>query len=90
MDGIVRLTQSADDYDMRSNLNIVMAKTLIVASEFDTITPLSDQKELHEGIGDSELVILPDCGHASMYEKPALFVSLVLGFANSAFEGLNV
>ena len=32
-------------------------------------------------IKDCHHVILPICGHASMYEQPALFASLIAGFA---------
>jgi pimeloyl-ACP methyl ester carboxylesterase len=43
---------------------------------------MQEQRKLHELISTSELVILPGTGHASMYEKPLLFSSLVLGFVN--------
>ena len=83
MDGIVRLTRSADDYDVEGQLCNITAKTLIVASETDPITPPAEQHKLHSMIKDSELVLLPGTGHATMYERPALFVSLILGFANA-------
>jgi pimeloyl-ACP methyl ester carboxylesterase len=90
LDGITRLTRSADEYDIVAELDKITAKTLIVGSEIDPITPFSDQQFLHEKIKNSELVLLPRAGHASMYEKPALFISLLLGFANSELEGLVV
>jgi len=90
MDGIVRLIKSTDDYNVEAGLHTITAKTLIVASEHDPITPSTEQKHLHEGIKNSELILLPGCGHASMYERPALFVTLVLGFANSVLEGLEI
>ncbi|MCL2399567.1 MAG: alpha/beta hydrolase [Defluviitaleaceae bacterium] len=90
LDGIIRLIQSADDYNIEDEMSKITAKTLIVASQYDPITPFSDQKQLHDGIKDSELVILPDCGHATMYENPVLFTTLILGFANSKFEGLKI
>ena len=88
MQALVRLIQSADDYDISGKLGSITAKTLIIAAETDPLTPLSDQKSLKDGIKDSELIILPGCGHASMYEKSTLFVTLVLGFINSSFQGL--
>jgi len=88
MQALVRLTQSADDYDISGKLSNITAKTLIVSAESDPLTPLADQKSLKDGIKDSELIILPGCGHASMYEKPALFTSLILGFINSSFQGM--
>jgi len=90
MDGIIRLTQSADDYNIESKLCNITAKTLIIASETDPITPVKEQYKLHDGIKDSELVLLPGTGHATMYERPALFISLLLGFANSPLEGIVI
>jgi len=90
MDSIVRLTQSMDDYDVEDLLCNITAKTLIVASETDGITPAYEQYKVRDRIKDSELVLLPGVGHATMFEKPALFVSLITGFANSCIEGMVV
>ncbi|MCL2188005.1 MAG: alpha/beta hydrolase [Defluviitaleaceae bacterium] len=90
MDGIVRLTRSADDYDVEAQLCNITAKTLLVASESDPITPPGDQYKLRDLIKDSDLVLLPGVGHATMYERPALFISLITGFANAKLEGLVV
>ena len=43
--------------------------------------PLKEQEYLATHIKDCHHVILPNCGHASMYEQPALFTSLIAGFA---------
>ena len=83
LDGITRLTRSANEYDIEDDLFKITAKTFLIASEFDPITPYSDLKNLNSKIKNSELVLLPGAGHASMYEKPALFASLILGFANT-------
>ena len=90
MDGIVRLTRSADDYNVEGQLDKITAKTLLVASETDPITPAHEQYKLRDLIKNSELVLLPGTGHATMYEKPALFISLLLGFANSQIDGLEI
>jgi len=90
MDGLVRLTRSADDYDISDKLNQITAKTLIIASETDPITPPAQQYKLRDGIKDSELVLLPGTGHATMYERPAVFISLILGFANAKLEGVVI
>ncbi len=83
LDAMERLTNSAESYDARAQIKEIKAPTLIVAADEDALTPLKNQKELHEQIEGSELVILPGVGHASMYERPMLFVSLVLGFINT-------
>ena len=80
LDAIERLTNSAEQYDVRERLGEISAKTLIVAAEEDILTPKSDQMLLHRCITTSELISIPNCGHASMYEKPLLFTSLIVGF----------
>jgi len=88
--GIKRLIDSAHDYDVSEILGKITAKTLIVASEFDPITPVFEHRKLHEGIKNSELVILPNTGHATMYERPTVFASLLMGFVNTDLEGIVI
>lgn len=83
LDRIDRLTYSAEHYDVREELHKVKATTLIVASDEDYLTPVSNQEYLNKHIEGSYLVMLPGVGHASMYEKPMLFSTLCLGFINS-------
>ena len=85
-----RLTNSAEHYDVRNELHQITAPTLIIAADEDYLTPMSNQKVLHEMIKNSNLVILPGVGHASMYEKPLLFVTLVLGFINAKETQYNI
>ena len=77
-----RLTNSASNYDARADLKNITAKTMVIGSEDDYLTPVKVQRDIARGINDADLVIMADCGHASMYEKPAVFASLVLGFVN--------
>ncbi len=83
LDAMERLTNSAEDYDERENLANINVPTLIVGADEDYLTPIHNQYELHDKIKNSELVIIPNAGHASMYEKPMLFSTLVLGFINT-------
>ena len=78
-----RLTNSAETYDARSELDQITAPTLIVSTDEDYLTPLANQKELQKMIKGSYLVMIPGVGHASMYEVPMLFTTLVLGFINT-------
>jgi len=80
LDAIERLTNSAEHYDERKRLDRITARTLIVAAEDDILTPKGDQALLHKYIHSSELISIPNCGHASMYEKPLLFTTLIVGF----------
>ncbi|MFA5525914.1 MAG: alpha/beta hydrolase [Acholeplasmataceae bacterium] len=83
LDAMERLTLSAESYDAREYLSKITAPTLIVSGDEDYLTPLADQKKLHQAIKGSYHVILPGVGHASMYEVPMLFVTIVLGFINA-------
>jgi 3-oxoadipate enol-lactonase len=76
---MVRLTNSSESYNIEAEAERIEQPTLVIGSDSDVLTPLSEQRRLVAALPDAELVIIPDCGHASMYEKPALFTSLVLG-----------
>ena len=82
IDAMKRLTNSAVTYDVISRLPLITAETLVVSAELDFLTPMAEQRLIADGIKNSHYVIMPNCGHASMYEVPMLFTSLVLGFTN--------
>lgn len=75
-----RLTESAEGYDVRNELKNIEANTLVVGSELDYLTPLMEQRFIHNEIKNSKFVTIENCGHASMYEKPNEFISLLKGF----------
>lgn len=79
---MVRLTNSSRSYDVTDRLSTVTAPTLVVSCLQDYLTPLPEQELICSLIPNSQHVILPGSGHASMYEKPLLFAALVLGFCN--------
>lgn len=75
-----RLTDSAENYDKRKEILSLKTKTLVVSSDTDFVTPILEQKLIVESLENADHIIIPNCGHASMYEAPVLFKSLVLGF----------
>ena len=79
-DAFARLIRSAEAYDVREKLGQFTAETLVISSEHDYVTPLFQQKEIVSGIANASHAMILDAGHAVMYEKPAEFISLVLGF----------
>jgi pimeloyl-ACP methyl ester carboxylesterase len=79
-DGFIRLVVSAETHDAREVLNQISVPTLIIGADGDLITPIDRQESLSKAIKNSELVVIKDCGHASMYEKPNAFFALVVGF----------
>lgn len=82
LDAMERLTISAEAYDVKDRLKRITAKTLIVSAEEDYLTPVDRQRELYDLIPGSEWIKIPLAGHASMYERPLLFATLVIGFIN--------
>lgn len=78
-----RLVNSAAEYDVLEEIHKISAPTLVVSCEQDYLTPMEEQRVIASLIPDCQRVILPYCGHASMYEQPVLFTSLVLGFFNN-------
>ncbi len=83
LDAMTRLTKSAETHNITNDFDKMKTKTLIISSEEDYLTPVFEQKHLNINLSNSNLVIIPECGHASMYEKPEIFSSLVLGFINN-------
>jgi pimeloyl-ACP methyl ester carboxylesterase len=79
-EAMIRLTNSAEYHDVAQDIHKILVPTLVVGCENDYITPLAEQRFLADQIPNAQLVVIPDSGHASMYEKPYLFTSLVLGY----------
>ncbi|MCK7488261.1 MAG: hypothetical protein MZU97_24315 [Bacillus subtilis] len=78
-----RLILSAEAFDVRDRLTKITAKTLIVVGGDGLPDARSTTSEyLFDHIAGSDWIKLPVAGHASMYEKPLLFVSLVKGYLN--------
>ena len=81
---MIRLTNSARNYDVTDRLGEIQAPTLIVSCQQDYLTPVEEQQLLHQRIPNSHYAVIPGCGHASMYEQPVLFAELALGFCNAS------
>lgn len=84
VDGFIRLTRSAENHDVRDALHLIDVPTLIISSKQDYLTPIEDQYYLAKHMPHADHITIENAGHASMYERPGLFVSLVLGFVNKA------
>lgn len=79
-EGFIRLTTSAENLNITNELKNIKIPTLIIGSENDIITPTEYQNKIYDEIENSYFVVIKKAGHASMYEKPYEFCSLVLGF----------
>jgi pimeloyl-ACP methyl ester carboxylesterase len=83
LQAMMRLTTSAETHTIHPIAQRITMRTLIVGSAEDTLTPFVWQQDLAKLIPHAHLIRLEKVGHASMYEKPDLFVSLVLGFSSN-------
>ncbi|MGN0985522.1 MAG: alpha/beta fold hydrolase [Candidatus Enterenecus sp.] len=90
INAMIRLTNSSADYDVSDRLDKITAPTLVVSCTEDYLTPMAEQQFIAEHIPDCHYVVIPGCGHASMYEKPVLFASLTLGFFNNPKLKFNI
>jgi len=68
---------------LRRRLYRIKSPTLILWGESDKLIPLAHAHAYHEGIKNSQMVILKQCGHLPMFEKTEEFVKAVVGFLRS-------
>ena len=90
LESLIRLTNSSVGYDVVDRLGEIKCPTLIISGSEDGLVPPTEQELLHDKIANSVYVTINGSGHASMYENPAAFAALVLGFANLCDEGITV
>jgi pimeloyl-ACP methyl ester carboxylesterase len=67
-------------FDYRPKLQNVRKPTLIVVGEHDRTTTPRAALVLHDGIPNSELVVIPDAGHMSFVEQAEPYLAAVRGF----------
>ena len=68
----------------------ISCPTLIISCSEDGLVPPTEQILLHEMIKGSTYVTINGSGHASMYEDPAAFLTLTLGFVNLDDEPVQI
>ena len=90
LDRMVRLTKSAESHDVEAVLPNIKVATLIVASEYDFLTPPSEQIRIQKRMPNARLKTFNDCGHASMYEQPELFVTTIVGFMQASNHSYTI
>ena len=89
-ESLIRLTDSSRDYDFTDRIGDIKCPTLIISASEDGLVPPTEQIILHRGIKGSSYVTINGSGHASMYEDPASFAALTLGFINLSDEGIKI
>ncbi len=77
---IVRLCEAFLQVDFTGRLGEINAPTCILVGGADKLKGPEYARILKRGIPQAELHILPGAGHASCWEKPEEFNTVVLGF----------
>jgi pimeloyl-ACP methyl ester carboxylesterase len=88
LDALVRNSQTPAyagfirGYDPREELDTVLADvqvpTTIIWGEHDNLLPLKCAHDFHEGIANSELVLLPRVGHMPQIQNPAKVAHIIM------------
>lgn len=74
------------DFDYRPKLGRVAKPTLVIVGEHDRTTTPRAARVLHEGIPNSQLVVVRDAGHLSFVEQNDVYVAAVRGFLTRATQ----
>ena len=61
----------------------VTVPTLVIVGEEDTLTPPELSRKIHEHVGGSQLVVIPEAGHLSNLESPEVFNGALADFLDS-------
>lgn len=78
--GLIRLLQVARDPQLTDKIGQLTCPVLVVYGEQDKFVAPQLNRDLARSIPTSEIIMIPDAGHAVVMEKPALVASLVHGF----------
>ena len=73
--------------DQRELLPGITAPTLLIWGELDARSPLEVAHQFQEAIPDTQLVVIPDCGHVSNLERPDDFNEAVRRFCRVHVPG---
>lgn len=66
--------------NISAHIHKIRCPALVICGQDDLLKPVKFSRLIAEKIPQSEFVILPDCAHVSIYEKPKELNSLLLGF----------
>lgn len=71
------------DVTMTNELKKITCPALIVCGKDDTLKPVRFSEIIHNEINDSELVIIEDCGHVTIFEQPEELNKVIIKFLNN-------
>ena len=66
--------------DLKNELKLIAAPTLLLYGTKDTVTPLSLGYQMKNYIHNSELIEIEECGHFPYLERPSIFAIILMSF----------
>lgn len=69
-----------NDVYMTDELHKIVAPTLFIVGEDDILKKPKFSEIMHREVKNSEYVVLPNCGHVAIFEKPKELQSIIFGF----------
>jgi 3-oxoadipate enol-lactonase len=88
---VIRLCEAFFDVDFTQRLSELSMPVCIICGEKDLLKGMNYARRIQQEIPQAEMHILEGAGHASCWERPAEFNSVVLGFLSkvaAAVDGL--
>lgn len=83
-----KLMAAFSEINFTAELSKIKAPTLVLVGELDLLKPRKYSEIITREIAGAELVVIPAGGHAVCLEQPAVFNSLIMGFALKHCEGV--
>ena len=80
MDAFYRLLVSFSELDLTDDLHKISAPALVIVGEDDILKPRKYAEIIARELPNSEFAVVPNAGHAVIWEQAGVFNSLVLGF----------
>jgi len=80
MKALTYLMQAFYELEITEQLTKILKPTLVISGEKDLIKGPAYANIISDQISGSELVLIPEAGHAVCLEKPAVLNTLLLGF----------
>lgn len=68
------------DLHMTDELSEIKCPALVIVGEEDILKPYKFSKILADNIPDSEFVVIPGSGHVTIFEKPNILNTMLIGF----------
>ncbi|GAB4576044.1 MAG: 3-oxoadipate enol-lactonase [Anaerolineae bacterium] len=81
---VVQLCRCFNTLSITGELSQIQKPTCVIVGDQDILKPPSYARLIADNIPGAELHILPEAGHASFWEQPEAFNSVVLGFLHKS------